>query len=438
MYHMPYYILYVYTMYNCILTLHLLPVLSMVCFKQKKYRQSIDVATRAIAIDPLNVKALYRRAVGYKQLADYDKSKADLKDALKVDPNNASCKKELLAIKKELDEANSNQKKALAKAFSGSFLYQDKEEEIKQKQEATKREKEEQEELQKKRKIEWEDDCVKRMANNQPAISYEDWEKEKEDERKRLQQEEAKTKKQERRLQKQAEKTDNSDNDDDELTEQELALMKGYKKTRDGRVTSYFTRELDDHEKKKIGDIAPKKLDSPSNQLHHNIGNGNNSSSSPTRIDGPSEVASKPSKWNYAGTWEEKNCTAWCREQLEKRLEEVRASKPHDCEITSVEELTGEASVAIAGGKKRYIFDFHAKLKYKIMHSDGDKELATGTVRLPDICSTSHEELEVSFESWSNKPKPEYETGAMESRKALAHSIRESVQQWVQDFNDAY
>ena len=30
----------------------------------------------------------------------------------------------------------------------------------------------------KKRKQEWEDECVKRMANNGEAISYEDWDKE--------------------------------------------------------------------------------------------------------------------------------------------------------------------------------------------------------------------------------------------------------------------
>jgi hypothetical protein len=362
-----------------------------------------------------------------------------LKEALKIDPTNTACKKELLAIKKEVEESTQSQKKALAKAFSsssGSFLYDDKEVELKRKEEAAKRAKEQEQELQKKRKLQWEDECVKRMSNNQPVVSYEEWEKEQRDaeekaqkEREQHRKEEETRRKEERRKAKKLEKEEEDDDDDDKLTEQELAMMRGYKKTKDGRVTSYFTRELDEHDKKKIGDIAPKKLDPANGAVHNNH---------PVRLKEANEGASQLSKWNQAGTWEEKNCTTWCREQLQKRLEDIHISGSCEAEIESVEDLTGEASVALAGGKKRYIFDFHVKLAYTVLHSDGGKEIASGTVRLPDICSTSHEELEVVFESWKKKPNPEFESGALEAQQSLLRSIRETVQQWVQDFNDAY
>ena len=37
--------------------------------------------------------------------------------------------------------------------------------------------------------------------------------------------------------------------------------MKGYKRTSDGRVTSFFHTELDDQAKELIGDIAPKRIE---------------------------------------------------------------------------------------------------------------------------------------------------------------------------------
>ena len=158
--------------------------LSTVLFKSQKYRVSAEVAGQALAVDADNVKARFRRAVARRQLGDLEAARTDLRAALAVDPGSAACKKELVAIKKELEAAKENQKKALSKAFGGSkngggggFLYDDKEDAAKRRQEEERRKKKQEEELLKQRKQQWEDDCVKLMADNQPAISFEDWEK---------------------------------------------------------------------------------------------------------------------------------------------------------------------------------------------------------------------------------------------------------------------
>lgn len=141
--------------------------LSMVCYKQQKHKMSRDVATKAIEIESTNVKALYRRAVAHRAMGDVDSAKDDLRTAFKTDPNNVAVKKELLSIKKVLEDRKAKEKARLSKAFSkggSSLLYSDREEEEKRKE----KEKLEKERLEKEaveiRKKKWEDECVRRMS----------------------------------------------------------------------------------------------------------------------------------------------------------------------------------------------------------------------------------------------------------------------------------
>jgi len=406
--------------------------LSMMCFKLGKHKQSAQVASAVLEIEGGNVKALYRRALAYRKMGNTEAAKTDLRQALQHDPANASVKKELASLKKELEQAKLAQKKGLQKAFRKSggglgLLYDDKEEEKRRKAEEAKLKKQREEELLKKRKVEWEDACVKRMAKGEPALSFEEWEKE----RKEKEKEEEKRKKEERRKAREAAKAaaKNEGNDsDEELTEKELAQLRGYKKTADGRVTSYFTREQSAHEKSLIGDIAPRRLE-PSN------------AHSPTDVLSPAEKGKgNPSVWNQAGTtWEERNTTDWCRNQLEYRLKAAKSRIGESVAVvTGVEDLTGEASVAIASGKKRYIFDFHCKVKFQVRDPGTDDVLGTGMFKLPDICSTHHHELEVEWAGWKKKPAIEHATIASDCQTALVETIRESVKSFVDDFNQMY
>lgn len=431
--------------------------LSTVSFKNSKYRVSVDVATQALSIEEANVKALYRRAVANRKLANLEASRSDLRAAIAVDANNIVCKKELVAVKKELETYNENQKKALAKAFGsgrskGSFLYDDKEEASKRKEKEEQLKKLDELETIKKRKAQWEDECVKLMANNEPAISFDDWDKQRveqgEVERRKKEKEAAARRKidrkaaKERRAAATKDDDDDDDSDGDALTESELAMMRGYKKTADGRTTSYFTRELSEDEKNRIGDIAPKRLDETVSSTSVSLSRTDPTASSTT--------SSTTSAWNQAGTWEEKDTTEWCKTQLKRRLTEAGvAVGALRLVIASVEEITGDASVALVSGKKRYIFDFHVKLEYEIKRRDDDDKMdgagddgvlvASGVVRLPDICSTHHEELEVDTDAgWTVHPHSDLVGDATAVRSLLADQLRAMVQVFVQDFNDVY
>ncbi|KAL7548270.1 hypothetical protein ACHAWF_011563, partial [Thalassiosira exigua] len=422
--------------------------LSMVCYKQKKHKLSRDVASKALEVDGANVKALYRRAVAHRALGDHDAAREDLRKALKSEPNNATVKKELVAVKKVLDERKKKEKAQLQKAFSkggSSLLYSDMEEQ--EKRRAKERKKQEEERLQ-KRKKEWEDECVRRMSSDPPdeAISFEDWEKEREKAKKEEEERKRKEKREARKKVK-AEKKEVSDDEDDDdvLTEKELAALRGYKKTSDGRTTSYFNREQSQHEKELIGCIKPKRLDSPG-------------AASPTSASGTAGPSTAPSSggvgsaWNQSGTtWEERDTTDWCKRTLERCLLDATAAHSSQSSddatyvavIREVKDLTGDASVALAGGKKRYIYDFHASAEYEVL-DDGEAVVAKGTLRLPDVNSataSNEDELDVEVSGWKKAPKAGGEDrrnvvdDASECRTMLVRDVRRSVLRFAEEFS---
>jgi len=84
--------------------------LSMVCYKQQKYKLAKDAASKSLEIDNTNVKALYRRALALKSLGDEELALADLKKAYKLDEKNTAVKKEITAIRKSREVAKKNEK----------------------------------------------------------------------------------------------------------------------------------------------------------------------------------------------------------------------------------------------------------------------------------------------------------------------------------------
>jgi len=115
---------------------------------------------------------------------------------------------------------------------------------------------------QKKRKMEAEKKRAEEPQKQKTVETPEEIAKKEEEKR---QKEEQRARDEARRRQREAERKHSKDDasyaSDDELTEKELAMFRGYKKTSDGRTTSYFTREQSEHEKALIGNIAPQRLE---------------------------------------------------------------------------------------------------------------------------------------------------------------------------------
>jgi hypothetical protein len=95
-------------------------------------------------------------------------------------------------------------------------------------------------------------------------------------------------------------------------------------------------------------------------------------------------------------TWEEKDATDWCTKTLERCLLDAPASPYFSklsltaciASVKGVLDVKGDVSVAIARGKKQYIFDYHATVEYEI--SDGGGEvIVSGSLRLPEVHSVN-------------------------------------------------
>ncbi|CAM9696248.1 unnamed protein product [Discosporangium mesarthrocarpum] len=79
--------------------------------------------------------------------------------------------------------------------------------------------------------------------------------------------------------------------------------MKGYKKTADGRTTTYFHNELSEEARQLIGNIAPKRVDPTE------VGSAKEGVEQGAEAAGSSTNGNGVSAWNKAGTWESKDMT---------------------------------------------------------------------------------------------------------------------------------
>lgn len=160
--------------------------------------------------------------------------------------------------------------------------------------------------------------------------------------------------------------------------EESIGLVRGYKKTSDGRVTTFFNNEMDETTKSLIGNIAPKKID---------VAAAVAVSAAPS--------ANGVSVWNSAGTFEEVIHTPWAISKLREKMtalafssvDAVNALPLDSVIVVSSVEITGDASVTANRGKRKHIFDFTIKVDWKltVMEHAISPEIITGSISMHDV-----------------------------------------------------
>ncbi|OMO62398.1 hypothetical protein COLO4_33102 [Corchorus olitorius] len=86
--------------------------------KLKDYKEAEKLCTKVLELESTNVKALYRRAQAYINLADLDLAEIDIKKALELDPNNREVKLEYKVLKEKIKEYNKKQAKFYGNMFA--------------------------------------------------------------------------------------------------------------------------------------------------------------------------------------------------------------------------------------------------------------------------------------------------------------------------------
>ncbi|GAB4851800.1 hypothetical protein Ancab_031199 [Ancistrocladus abbreviatus] len=86
--------------------------------KLGEYLEASRLCTKALELDPCNVKALFRRSQAYIRTSELDRAKADIERALAIDPNNRDIKLELKVLKDKQKEYDQNQAKLFGTMLS--------------------------------------------------------------------------------------------------------------------------------------------------------------------------------------------------------------------------------------------------------------------------------------------------------------------------------
>ncbi|CAN7126854.1 unnamed protein product [Brassica rapa subsp. narinosa] len=86
--------------------------------KLQDYKQAEMLCTKVLELESTNVKALYKRAQAYMELADFDLAEFDVKKALEIDPNNREVKVEQRRLKEKMKEFNKKEAKFYGNMFA--------------------------------------------------------------------------------------------------------------------------------------------------------------------------------------------------------------------------------------------------------------------------------------------------------------------------------
>jgi tetratricopeptide (TPR) repeat protein len=199
--------------------------------------------------------------------------------------------------------------------------------------------------------------------------------------------------------------------------DEEASLIRGYKKTSDGRTTSYFTNELDDNTKALIGNIAPKKIDV-------------------VVIESETTSAVNGSAWNTAGTVETVTHSPWATRRLEELLAAVKVKDVPEAGsvvIKKVKSVSGDAEVMFVRGKRKNVYDMAAELEWAVRAEDG-AELAEGTISLSDISADLDLEVSVTIKSNNAAVSDVVKTYVKGAGKGLQPAIVRAISSFVEEF----
>lgn len=224
-------------------------------------------------------------------------------------------------------------------------------------------------------------------------------------------------------------------NNDHEEDEEDKSLfsksepVRGYKIV-NGKKTSYFHNELSEDAKKLIGDIAPKKLD-------------------PATAPAPIATGDKStSAWNQAGTWEERDVTAWAKESLSQALQLTTYTLPESApapgalaRINKVKEVDGHASFATVRGRKKYIYEFKIELEW-VLDLPSEPDAAKGEICFPDVDGTCELGKGYDIDDYHVTAIDEQSLRPVLDRfvknSGLRDSLHETIDEWVRQFREKY
>jgi len=352
-----------------------------------------------------------------------------------LDPANREVRTQLAKAKQKLQESREVEKRRMSAAMSGG-LYQEHHAKAGKLQAA------------------YDAEVARRKEAVEDDISFEDFvkkEKDKEEEKKRKEKEEREQQQKDEKERQQREAYEKEmarrkEAGEDELTfeewELELQRIEGeVRRSRIGGVMQTDTEGLDADEKKMLEETKSK------GYYHGRLGTVlSDEAPKPVQVDADSIASPGENKvgseWNDAGTWEERDQTAWVKERLTAVLAEARVSSEVPlpdgkaakvtAKVTKVKSLTGDASMVSVRKKLKHGYLFEAELSFSLKIEVAEDSSAggsfSGALHLPELVdSVSPADLRIDIRWKGTPPSGGQEVIAAEFLDMLRKNVRAKV-----------
>jgi len=438
------------------------------CIKQSRWGDATEHADRVLVVENKNAKALYRRGVAsmqYDTVGRLEQARDDLTQFVQLEPANREARDRLIQVKERLKEAKKLEKERYATALQGG-LYQENHKKLD------------------RQKLEYEEEVKRRVEASEDEISWEDWQKklkdkiesdkkkEKEDREKRAQ--EIRKEEEQRQLHEANERREKEGLEAYSLEEWRTALRNAPRKE---EVVTTDDLELDEEERKMLKEQKDK------GYYHGRLGTVlSDEAPKPQQMREPSPESAETSPekggkrgstWNQAGTWEERETSAWVKERLEAWLakafvgsrtstlesgEEIKVS----AEISKVKSLSGDAQIVLVRNQPRFGYTYEAQLAFRIRVKQSEKEdepmpsvsgdgdspskddadaskvsshRFDGTLTLPELCdSVPIQELRIDGAWKSSSPPERLKATVQKCLRDLQESVREQVAGFLSEY----
>ncbi|KAH8740802.1 hypothetical protein FG386_002764 [Cryptosporidium ryanae] len=377
--------------------------LSMIYLKQEEWSNAINITGEILKRDENNIKALYRRGLARMSFGMYEESREDFQTLLKLDPKNVDAQKQLRVVRQKIIEDNEKNKSGYSKMFHGGGLYLDKQKDVeKRKKEEREKRYEEYKRYVSEVKSKNSEISSDDESKKEEIIPFEEWEK------KEIEKE---SKKASRNNNGGVENTDkssykgntiisnkkNSGNfeDDVDLDDEDIKILQETKKM----GYCYFKRELSEQEKEINRQFTPKLIENNNNNNNINNPLSLNSMNNVNSTLDSDKSRTGISSWNSKGTtFEDKDISEHAKLLLKDILMKNsqlkdKFDKSNDfitIVLDSIESISGEASIAMVRGTRRFLFDFSVSLKCYYTFNDDDKY--SFNINVPSLTSMCNED----------------------------------------------
>lgn len=142
------------------------------------------------------------------------------------------------------------------------------------------------------------------------------------------------------------------------------------------------------------------------------------------------------SRWNAAGTWEDKDVSQWAHAHFKTLMAAIEVPAVSG-KVTGVERIAGDCTIIFSRGKKRHGYDINALVNFTARVSAAGAEIK-GTIEFPEIADTCADEpwqVLISIKDPTPENKAQGEEVYDAFRKAVP-AIRKTVDSWVADLKN--